>query len=216
MPRFTGHSLACVRAERIVFRGLDFALEPGDALLLTGPNGSGKSSLLRLMAGLLQPALGALAWDGVPVADDPGAHHARLAYLGHLDAVKPALTVRETVAFWAATMGAWEPGAIDTALAAMDLARLGDMPARLLSAGQRRRLAVARVLAVPRPLWLLDEPATGLDEASVESLADALAAHRADGGMAVVATHGGIGLADTRTLRPADFAPDDPYLWTHA
>jgi len=181
--------------------------------LLTGPNGSGKSSLLRLMAGLLRPAAGVLCWEGDPIADDPGLHHTRIAYLGHLDAVKTALTVQETAEFWAAVGGA-EPDAAGRALAAMGLDGLGDMPARLLSAGQRRRLALARVLAVPRVLWLLDEPATGLDDASVEALRGAIADHRAAGGMAVIATHADLGLADAATLRPGDHAPEYGFAWS--
>lgn len=217
MPRFTGHDIACVRADRVVFRGLDFAVEGGGVLVLRGPNGSGKSSLLRLMAGLLRPAAGEMRWQGDPVGTDPGAHHRRLAYLGHLDAVKAALTVRETAGFWAAVGGA-DRKAASRALAAMGLDGLGDMPTRLLSAGQRRRLALARILAAPRALWLLDEPATGLDEAGIAALRAAVEAHREGGGMAVVATHGDLGLAGAAELRPGDHAPDpvlgDAFAWT--
>src|SRR5690242_4625158 len=102
---FVGTDLACWRGERLVFRGLAFALGPGDALLLTGPNGSGKSSLLRLMSGLLPPLAGTLTWDGKAVAEDPAAHNSRLHFIGHLDAVKPVLTVAETIAFWSGLRG---------------------------------------------------------------------------------------------------------------
>ncbi|MGE5766698.1 MAG: heme ABC exporter ATP-binding protein CcmA, partial [Bacteroidota bacterium] len=179
MADFEGRSLQCRRGGRDVFAGLDFALPAGGALLLTGPNGSGKSSLLRLMAGLLRPASGALLWDGRPVAEEAEAHAARLHYLGHLDAVKPVLTVVENLQFWAALRGG--ASAVDRALDAFALTGLAAVAGRLLSAGQRRRLALARLVAAPAELWLLDEPSVGLDHASVGRLAAAIAAHRAGG-----------------------------------
>ncbi|MFI4998071.1 MAG: heme ABC exporter ATP-binding protein CcmA, partial [Hyphomicrobiales bacterium] len=136
---FAGRALACRRGARLVFEGLDFALEPGGALLLRGPNGSGKSSLLRLMAGLLQPVEGAFSWGDGPIAPEPERHRRRLAFLGHLDAVKPALTVAENLRFWCGA------GAVERGLEAFGIAALARIPARLLSAGQRRRLALARV-----------------------------------------------------------------------
>jgi heme exporter protein A len=181
---FTGHGLLCRRGERLVFRHLDFALSPGGLLLLRGPNGSGKSSLLRLMAGLLQPAAGELRWGGQPVAAEPERHRRRLAFLGHLDAIKPALSVAENLGFWCG--GA----AVQPALAALGIAALAPLPARFLSAGQRRRLALARIVASPAPLWLLDEPTNALDDAAEALFAAALAAHRARGGMAAIALHG--------------------------
>src|SRR6185312_7906971 len=156
---FSGRSLACRRGERLVFAGLDFVVPPGGALVLTGPNGSGKSSLLRLMAGLTPPEAGLLGWDGVPLRQDPAAHRARLHFIGHHDAVKPVLTVAETLAFWAGMRGS---GDITAALQRFRLAPLAQSPCRLLSAGQRRRLALARLVASPAALWLLDEPTTGL------------------------------------------------------
>jgi len=182
---FTGRDLVCRRGERLVFADLDFDLPLGGALLLRGPNGSGKSSLLRLMAGLLHPAKGDLAWNGVSIQRDPEAHRRRLAFLGHLDAVKAALTVDENLAFWCGR------AAVAQALQAFGIARLAALPARLLSAGQRRRLALARVAASGAPLWLLDEPTNGLDAAAEELFATALARHRAAGGMAAIALHGG-------------------------
>lgn len=184
---FTGTDLACLRGDRLVFRGVGFTLAGGGALLLQGPNGSGKSSLMRLMAGLGTPAEGKIAWDGQPVDDDPDAHRARLHYVGHLDAVKPTLTVAENVTFHAAVRGAHT--AIDDALDAFGLTVLADQPGRFLSQGQRRRTALARLLASPAELWLLDEPTLGLDVASVARLASAIARHRAGGGRVVLATH---------------------------
>jgi heme exporter protein A len=180
-----------VRGGRVVFASLSFALALGDALLLRGPNGAGKSSLLRLLAGLLEPAAGALSWDGRPVRADPAAHRGRLHLIGHRNAIKSALTVRENLAFAIAVLGASAEG-IDRALARFDLAALEGVPARYLSAGQRRRLALARLLAAARPLWLLDEPDAGLDAANRAHLAGAIARHRAEGGIAVIATHGAI------------------------
>jgi heme exporter protein A len=205
VTRFAGHDIACVRGERLVFRGLSFALEAGEALVLTGPNGSGKSSLLRLMAGLLPPWSGTLAWDGEGIARDPAAHRARLHYLGHQDAVKPALTAAETLAFWAGLRGGGL--AVGAALRRFRLDGLAETPCRFLSAGQRRRLALARLIASPAPLWLLDEPTTGLDAASVADLEAAVAEHCAGGGIVVAATHIPLGLAAPRTVSLAEFAP---------
>ncbi len=191
MSLFEGRDLVCVRGERTVFRKIGFALDDGQALVLRGTNGSGKSSLLRLMAGLLHPAAGSLDWDGQPVALDPEAHHYRIRYLGHLDAVKPALTVCENLAFWCAlARGQARAASVRDALARFGLDRLGDIPARMLSAGQRRRLALARLLAAPAALWLLDEPTVSLDTESTAVLAETLTQHLRDGGLAVIATHG--------------------------
>ncbi len=201
---FTGHDLACRRGGRVVFDGLDFALGPGDALVLTGPNGSGKSSLLRLMAGLLPPFLGELRWQGAPIAADAEAHRARLAYLGHQDAVKLALGVEENLRFWIDLAGG-DGAAAPAALARFHLAELAALPTRYLSAGQRRRLALARVAAVPRALWLLDEPSTGLDKRAVAALEGAIEAHRRAGGIVVLSTHIPLALADARALDLGDF-----------
>lgn len=195
MALFEGTGLACERGGRTVFSGLRFAAPAGGVLLLAGANGSGKSSLLRLMAGLATPAAGTLSWAGTAIADDPDGHRARLAWVGHADAVKPVLTVARNLADWAALAGAagtLRPGtAIDTALAAVGLGRLGPIPARHLSAGQRRRLALARLALSAAPLWLLDEPTTALDEDGVARLAGLLDGHCAGGGIVIAATHGG-------------------------
>jgi heme exporter protein A len=187
-----------VRAGRLVFEGLSFALAPGDALLLRGPNGSGKSSLLRMLAGFLPPAAGHLAWEGAPVATDPTAHRARLHYIGHADAIKPALSARENLQFAASLAGG--PAGTGQALEAFGLAALADVPCRLLSAGQKRRTALSRLLGSARPLWLLDEPAVGLDAASRARLEQVLAGHRATGGIVVLATHGDVAVPDSLAL----------------
>ncbi len=203
----TADELVCVRGGRRVFEGLSFALAPGDVLVLRGPNGSGKSSLLRLLAGFLAPAGGRLAWAGAAIEDDLSAHRARLHYVGHADAVKSPLSVRENLAFAVALGGG--PGgrsleaALEVGLGGFDLEALAEVPARHLSAGQKRRLALARLLAGARPLWLLDEPGVGLDAANRARLERALAAHRAAGGLAVLATHGDVAVANALLLELA-------------
>jgi heme exporter protein A len=203
---FEGRGLACRRGERLVFEQLDFQLVPGGAVLLTGPNGSGKSSLLRVMSGLTPPLAGALAWDGAAVAEDPGAHRARLHLIGHQDALKPVLTVAETLAFSAA-LREGPRDRVPLALQRFHLTELADLPCRILSAGQRRRLAVARLLASPAPLWLLDEPTTGLDDASTQDLLAAVAEHRAGGGMVAIATHLPLPIAAAGLIALGEFAP---------
>ena len=178
---FTGRALASRRGERMIFARLDFSLEPGGLLLLRGANGSGKTTLLRLMAGLLRPADGALSWDREPIAKYPDLHRRRLAFLGHLDALKGPLTAAENLAFWCGA------DAVAPALGAFGIERLANFPARMLSAGQRRRVALARILASQAPLWLLDEPTNGLDAEAEAMFADVLARHRARGGMASAA-----------------------------
>jgi len=205
--QFSGQGLACARGERLVFARLDFALEAGAALILTGRNGSGKTSLLRVMAGLVPRLAGRLAWDDGPVEDDPARHAARLRYIGHLDALKPVLTVRENIAFWA-RLGGGGPEEAAGALARFGLDGLAGVPARYLSAGQRHRLSLARLLAAPAPLWLLDEPTVALDAESIAALMGALAEHRAGGGMAVIATNVALGDIGASTLDMQDFAPD--------
>ncbi|MGE5505295.1 MAG: heme ABC exporter ATP-binding protein CcmA [Actinomycetota bacterium] len=212
--QFSGTSLGCIRGGRVVFAGLDFAVGGGEALVLLGPNGSGKSSLLRVMAGLLKPAAGQLAWGGQAVADDPEAHNARTHYLGHHDAVKPVLTVAENLRFWAALHhpSAETAGrAVDAALARFALGHLATMPGKMLSAGQKRRTNLARLLAAPSPLWLLDEPVTALDKASIKTLEAVLAEHRAGGGMVVLSTHADIDLPGAHELHLDRFAPADPF-----
>lgn len=226
---FRGRDLVCVRGERRVFAGLEFDLAPGGALLLAGPNGSGKSSLLRLMAGLSRPTAGALTWDGTPVAEDREAHGARLHYVGHADAIKPAFTAAENLAFWAGLAAGGRGRAartetrtrIDAALAYFGLGGLAETPSRLLSAGQRRRLALARLLAAPAALWLLDEPTLALDAESFARLVHAIDDHCAAGGMAVCATHVDLGLAsagrlDLDAFAPADGGFADPFAATEA
>lgn len=178
--------LAGERGGRVVFAGVSFVLAPGGALVLTGPNGAGKTSLLRVLAGLGRLADGALLWDGQPALEDRLAHAARLALVGHQDALKPALTVAETLRHEARIAG----GDAQAAILALGLEALAAHPVRILSAGQRRRVALARlVLGTARPLWLLDEPTVALDVEGVATLGRALAEHRARGGMVIASSH---------------------------
>lgn len=194
-----GRALACRRGGRIVFRDVAFVAAPGDLLVLRGPNGAGKSTLLRLVAGLIGPAQGDITWDGEAVADDPAAHRARTGYVGHADALKPAMTAAEHLAFHAALRDA-DGRAVPAALAAFGLARLAATPTRYLSQGQRRRVALARLVAAPCALWLLDEPTNGLDTESVAALEAAIVRRRETGGIVIAATHLDFAGADARTL----------------
>lgn len=194
---FEARDLACVRGGRPVFAHLDFALAPGDALLLRGPNGSGKSSLLLLLAGLVPKASGTLLWEGAPVEPRSPEWHGRFHFVGHADGATRALTVAENLRFAAGLAGG---GELQAALEAFDLVELADRPVRFLSAGQKRRLALARLLLVPRPLWLLDEPAVGLDGARRLRLEEHIRTHRARGGVCVVASHGDVHLDDPLVL----------------
>lgn len=193
----SARDLACERGGRIVFEGVSFSLSRGEALVLTGPNGAGKSSLLRQIAGLLEVAGGEIALTG---GDPERSIGEQAHYVGHLDALKPSMSVAETIRFWTAYLG----GNVSNAYAALDelaLSALADLPVAYLSAGQRRRVALARLAAVRRPLWLLDEPTVALDAESVGRLRGFMAAHLAGGGLIVAATHLDLGLGTARTLR---------------
>ena len=181
-----------------MFADLSFELAAGDALVLRGPNGSGKSTLLRLLAGFLRPSAGALAWAGCTVAAADVEQRGRLHFVGHADPLKPLLSVAENLAFAAGLADGQSD--LAAALAGFDLDRLAETPVRFLSAGQKRRANLARLLAVPRPLWLLDEPGVGLDAASRARLEQAVAQHRGGGGLCILATHGDVTVRDAYVL----------------
>src|SRR5436190_14321141 len=183
MLRLSASGLGCERGQRDVFHDVGFELSAGEALALTGPNGAGKSSLLRLIGGLLRASSGRIEITG-GVTDLTIAEQAH--YQGHLDALKPSLTVAENLAFWARYLGGGAAGS-DEALAAVGLGGLSDLPAAYLSAGQRRRLSLARLIAIPRPIWLLDEPTSALDTAAQERLAELMRQHLGTGGMILAA-----------------------------
>jgi heme exporter protein A len=177
--------IGCQRGGRTIFRDISFSLAPGEALLVSGPNGAGKTSLLRQIAGLLPLAGGELRLEGASAdAALPELCH----YVGHLNAVKPSLSVNENLRFWGEFLGS-NGEETSNALAAFGLVALAELPAGLLSAGQKRRLALARLLAARRPIWLLDEPQSSLDTASLNLLDAAIKAHLARGGIAVTASH---------------------------
>lgn len=207
----SGEGLACERGERKLFQGVGFSLGPGELLLLRGANGSGKSSFLRLIAGLLRPAAGMLRLNNAPVNPDWRDLQESLIYIGHLDPVKPAFSVAENLIFWMGMAGLalqyrrGRGGGLVTegthdALQALGLAGLADIPARFLSSGQKRRLNLARLAAIRRPLWLLDEPATGLDSASIALLSGLIQRHRDAGGLVIAATHSDLGVPVTHQL----------------
>jgi heme exporter protein A len=194
--RLSGRDVKCIRGGREVFSGLDFAVSTGEALAVTGPNGAGKTSLLRQIAGLLAIPEGSIDLDGGNSELTLGeqAH-----YLGHRDALKPALSVMENLTFWRDFLGG-EAADAGESLAAVGLDHTSQLPAVVLSAGQRRRLSIARLLSVRRPIWLLDEPTSALDGAGQTMFAALMAEHLKRGGMIVAATHAPLGMA-ARELR---------------
>jgi heme exporter protein A len=188
--------IACARGGRLLFRGVDLALKAGESALLRGPNGIGKSSLMRICAGLLRPFAGTIERRGrIALADE------RLA----LDMEEP---LRAALGFWARLDGA-DAVALDRALDAMALGPLADIPVRMLSTGQRKRASLARVIAGGAPLWLLDEPGNGLDDASLELLGKAVASHVAGGGIVVAASHQPLPMTAPVTVVLANYVTED-------
>ena len=193
--------LTCIRGQRVLFRGLRFTVAAGLLLCVEGPNGVGKTSLLRLIAGFLRPASGTirLKTGGGDIADTE-ERGKFIGWLSHQDAVKPQMTVREQLDFAARLYG--RDSAADTVMETFGILNLADLPGQYLSAGQKRRLALARLKLCARPLWLLDEPLAALDTAGKKLVADTVAAHCASGGIVVASTHEAIGL-ECETLRLA-------------
>lgn len=179
--------VACIRGDRLVFDDLSLALKRGDALWLRGPNGAGKSSLIRLAAGLLRPAAGTVVRRG------------RVALIDEAAALDPELPLRRALDFWA-RVDTVDGHAVDRAMDAMALDPLADVPVAMLSTGQRKRAAMARVIAGGAPIWLLDEPANGMDEAAAARLMAAIATHRANGGAVLLASHFALGVPDLAEL----------------
>lgn len=194
--RLTVSDLVVDRGGRRVLDGVGFGVAAGGAVTVTGPNGSGKSTLLRTLAGLVRRLSGEIALHGAGEDGVPEQAH----YVGHHDALKPQLTVIENIAFWADVMTGRRSDPLD-ALARFGLDDLAALPARNLSAGQRRRLTLARLVAIERPVWLLDEPTTAIDAASERALIALIEAHRAAGGLVVAATHAPLGLEGAAALR---------------
>ena len=193
--------LAVERGGRRLASGLSFRLAAGEALVVTGPNGAGKSSLLRVLAGLLRQGSGVCRLEGVAGDEPEPGFHAH--YVGHAEASKGALTALENLDFWAAMLRREGVAGLEPqkALEKLSIGHAGRFPAAYLSAGQKRRLALARLLVAPRPLWLLDEPATALDAATQTQFASIMREHLDAGGLIVAATHAPLGLENTRELQ---------------
>jgi heme exporter protein A len=198
--QLVAENLVLERGGRPVVNGLSLRLDAGSAIVLTGANGSGKSTLLRALAGYLKPTAGSVRVVGAGEDVEPGevCH-----FVGHLDGIKTHLTAAENLAFWAIYLGGGNNvgSRVERALAQFSLDALADIPAGYLSAGQKRRLGLARLAAAPRPLWLLDEPTVSLDAASVDVLVAAINAHLTSGGLAVIATHVPMALAAAQSIR---------------
>jgi heme exporter protein A len=196
LMKLIAEGLTSIRGRRTLFAGLSLAVGGGETLLLLGPNGAGKTTLICMIAGLLGPAAGSIRIDGGDAERSVGE---QCHYVGHLNALKSSLTVEENATFWCRYLGGRREQ-LDAALAAFGLARLRDMPVAYLSAGQKRRLGLARVLFADRAIWLLDEPSVSLDHAAQSALTSAVQAHLAGGGLVIAATHAPLGLPNSREL----------------
>ncbi len=189
-------NLACYRTGRLIFSDQSFTIDAGEAVMLRGPNGSGKSTMLRALAGML-PFEGDVVLNGVSLGKDHDGVQEQIAYAGHLDAIKPQLTVGENLTFWARL---FEGGSISDAVDQFALEEIWDRPAHACSAGQKRRLGLARLVVSGRVLWLLDEPTVSLDVETTARFAEIIKAHCAGGGMALIATHIDLGLETAREI----------------
>jgi heme exporter protein A len=192
--RLSGTGLMVERGQRPIFSGLNFAAGAGELVALTGPNGAGKTTLLRLIAGLIRPQAGTVELEG---GDEDLTIGQQAHMIGHQHGIKPALTVEENLRFWKDFLGG---ETLQGALEGLGLEALRDFPAGVLSAGQRRRLSLARLLVAPRPIWLLDEPTTGLDQRSLVMLCEHMRGHLDRGGIIIAATHGTLGLKPTAVI----------------
>jgi heme exporter protein A len=200
--KLIAEGLTSIRGGRSLFAGLSLAVGAGEALLLLGSNGAGKTTLLRTIAGLLAPAAGSIRVEGGDAERSVGE---QCHYVGHLNALKSSLTLEENASFWCRFLGGRRDG-LDAALAAFGLAGLQGLPVAYLSAGQKRRLALARVLLADRPIWLLDEPTVSLDRAAQGALVSAVDGHLAKGGLVIAATHVPLAVSNARELHLGSMA----------
>ncbi|MEO1494140.1 MAG: heme ABC exporter ATP-binding protein CcmA [Pseudomonadota bacterium] len=198
--------LQCRRGGRLVLDGTGFTVPGGRAAVVRGPNGAGKSTLLRALAGILPISDGSVRLGDITLTGDRSGYQEQVAYAGHLDAVKPALTVGQNLGIWAGIHGA-KSGRVAEALGHFGIEHISDRPAAQCSAGQKRRLGLARLMVLDRPLWLLDEPTVSLDTASSELVSDLVRRHCAGGGIALVATHIDLGLSDAEVIEVTPVQP---------
>lgn len=207
-PLLEGHRLAALRGDRLIFSHVDFAVGAGQVLTLTGRNGAGKSTLMRMIAGFVRPFAGEVHWRGEPALRQREEFAADFVYAGHKDGLKTALTAEENLEMVARLTGvrAVSPS---VALDRFGIADLADLPVGYMSAGQRRRVALGRLVMADAPLWLLDEPLTAIDAATIEVLGQVMQAHLSDGGLIVAATHAALPGIDGDVLEIT--APDEPY-----
>lgn len=204
-PQLQVEGLTCRRGRRLLFENMSFTVNLGDMFEVSGYNGSGKTTLLRLLCGLLLPEKGTLLWRGQPIHKIRPLYHSEIAYVGHTDAIKGDLTARENLMVAKALNG----GGVDSeeALERVGLSKLRELPGRFLSAGQRRRLALARLLVNRAQLWLLDEPFTALDKGAIKTIATLLEEHASKGGMAIFTSHHTVNIAHAQTLEISASAP---------
>ncbi len=200
-PLLEGCGLACIRDDRLLFERLDFRLHPGQTLLIEGTNGSGKTSLLHILCGIRQPDEGEVRWNGENIERLGADYHEAMSYLGHRDGIKLDLSPRENLEM-ARALGAANPDiSADEALDRVNLYGFEDVPARTLSAGQKRRVALARLFMIRARLWVMDEPLTSLDRAGIAMVEDMVKAHIEQGGMAVMTSHHDMHLDEERLCR---------------
>ena len=199
--KFVGENLTCNRSGREIFSKLHFEVRSGEVLVITGKNGAGKTSLLRLMTGLSRPVTGSIYWDDGDIFCFPERHRQRMAYVGHADALKSVLTVSENLQLWMAIRGTTQgKELVKRTLATFGLSDLRDTPVAELSTGQRRRVALSKLLTADSSLWLLDEPTIALDDDAIAILISSIYQHRRQGGMAVIATNAPIDISAERLL----------------